>query len=348
MPRARKPASPFRYFNSSPEVIRLVVLMYVRFPLSLRNVEDLLFERGIDICHETVRLWWNRFGPMFAGDIRRQRVSRMRGFRHWRWHLDEMYVKLNGEMVYLWRAVDHEGGTAMAGIICADGSDGGMRGYAPGVHLRSYRVVPRIGSAVDIDVAVALTQAVEDGAELVCMPLSAPRTSPAPFAIQQALRFAADRGVICVLAAGNEGTDLGWPAAFREENCFAVGAYGMFDRVPADTTHADYVQDYPAARGCFLASFSNHAAEAFEHPDLLAPGVACVTTSPGGVGAISGTSAATAHVAGIAAVLLEIFPDDRVLPADQKIQRIRTRLLGIAESFSWGRAMEGWGQAMLR
>jgi len=50
--------------------------MYVRFPLSLRNVEDLLFERGIDLCHETVRLWWNRFGPVFAADIWRQRVSR--------------------------------------------------------------------------------------------------------------------------------------------------------------------------------------------------------------------------------------------------------------------------------
>ena len=86
-----------------------MVMMYVRFPLSLRNVEDLLFERGIDICHETVRYWWNRFGPLFAADIRRQRVQRMNGFRHWRWHLDEMYVKLNGEMVYLWRAVDHEG-----------------------------------------------------------------------------------------------------------------------------------------------------------------------------------------------------------------------------------------------
>jgi len=61
------------------------------------------------MCHETVRFWRNRFGPLFAGDIRRQRVSRMRGFRHWRWHLDDMYVKLNGEMVYLWRAVDHEG-----------------------------------------------------------------------------------------------------------------------------------------------------------------------------------------------------------------------------------------------
>ena len=109
MPRPRKPQSPFRYFNSSPEVIRLVVMMYVRFPLSLRNVEDLLFERGIDLCHETVRFWWNRFGPMFAADIRRQRVSRMRGFRCWRWHLDEMYVKIGGEMHYLWRAVDAEG-----------------------------------------------------------------------------------------------------------------------------------------------------------------------------------------------------------------------------------------------
>ncbi len=83
--------------------------MYVRFPLSLRNVEDLLFERGIDICHETVRHWWNRFGPLFAADIRRQRVSHMRGFRHWNWQLDEMYVRANGEMVYLWRAVDQEG-----------------------------------------------------------------------------------------------------------------------------------------------------------------------------------------------------------------------------------------------
>ena len=52
MTRPLKPTSPFRYFNSSPQVIRLVVMMYVRFPLSLRNVEDLLAERGIDICHE--------------------------------------------------------------------------------------------------------------------------------------------------------------------------------------------------------------------------------------------------------------------------------------------------------
>jgi putative transposase len=102
-------SNPFRYFNSSPEVIRLVVMMYVRYPLSLRNVEDLLAERGIDISHETVRFWWNRFGRMFAAEIRKRRVAHMRGYPQWRWHLDEVFVKVNGRLCYLWRAVDHEG-----------------------------------------------------------------------------------------------------------------------------------------------------------------------------------------------------------------------------------------------
>ena len=100
--------NPFRYFNSSPEVIRLAVMMYVRYPLSLRQVEDLLVERGIDVCHETVRFWWNRFGPLFAGEIGRPRVDR-RNWSNWRWHLDEVFVRINGETYYLWRAVDHEG-----------------------------------------------------------------------------------------------------------------------------------------------------------------------------------------------------------------------------------------------
>ena len=67
--------NPFRCFNSSPEVIRLAVMMYIRYPLSLRQVEDILFERGIDISHETIRYWWNRFGPMFAREIRKRRVD---------------------------------------------------------------------------------------------------------------------------------------------------------------------------------------------------------------------------------------------------------------------------------
>jgi putative transposase len=101
--------SPFRYFKTSPEIIRLAVMMYVRFPLSLRNVEDLLHERGIDISHETVRFWWNRFGPIFAAEVRKKRIQQMHAHSNWQWHLDEVFVKINGETHYLWRAVDHEG-----------------------------------------------------------------------------------------------------------------------------------------------------------------------------------------------------------------------------------------------
>ncbi len=101
--------SPFRYFKASPEIIRLALMLYIRFPLLLRNVEDLLHERGVEIGHETVRYWWNRFGPMFAAEIRGKRVDAMRACRQWQWHLDEVYLKINGMTHYLWRAVDHEG-----------------------------------------------------------------------------------------------------------------------------------------------------------------------------------------------------------------------------------------------
>jgi transposase-like protein len=66
---------PFSHFDSSHEVTRLAVMMYVRYPLSLRNVEDFLSERRIGSCHKTVRFWWNRFGPIFAADIRRKSVD---------------------------------------------------------------------------------------------------------------------------------------------------------------------------------------------------------------------------------------------------------------------------------
>jgi len=112
--------NPFRYFNSSREVIRLTVMMYIRYPLSLRQVEDILFERGIDICHETVRFWWNRFGPMFAAEIRNRRGDH-RLYSNWRWHLDEVFVRINGEMHYLWRAVDHEG--EVLEVFAAKGRD---------------------------------------------------------------------------------------------------------------------------------------------------------------------------------------------------------------------------------
>ena len=81
-------------------------MYYVRYPLSLRNVEDILHERGIDICHETVRYWWNKLGPIVAKELKKKRTHAP---SKWRWHIDEVFVKINGENHYLWRAVDHEG-----------------------------------------------------------------------------------------------------------------------------------------------------------------------------------------------------------------------------------------------
>ena len=81
-----------------------VVWLYFRFPLSYRDVEDLLAERGIDVSYETVRRWALKFGLAYARKLRRLR-PRSDG----RWHLDEVFVSINGKRMYLWRAVDSEG-----------------------------------------------------------------------------------------------------------------------------------------------------------------------------------------------------------------------------------------------
>jgi putative transposase len=85
--------SLLRYYRTSPEIIRVVVMLYVRSSLSLRNVDDLRHERAIEVSHETGRFWPMRFGPMFAAEIRKKRVRVMRASR-WRWHLDGVFVRL--------------------------------------------------------------------------------------------------------------------------------------------------------------------------------------------------------------------------------------------------------------
>ena len=86
------------------EIIQQAIWLYVRFTLSFRDVEDLLAERGIMVSYETVRRWVNHFGPMIAADLRKRRPK-----PHTTWHLDEVYLKIDGRLVYLWRAVDSEG-----------------------------------------------------------------------------------------------------------------------------------------------------------------------------------------------------------------------------------------------
>jgi transposase-like protein len=91
-------------YRFPPEVIHQAIWLYLRFTLSFRDVEDLLAERGIAVSYETVRRWVNHFGPMIAGRLRKRRPK-----PHATWHLDEVYLKIDGRMVYLWRAVDAEG-----------------------------------------------------------------------------------------------------------------------------------------------------------------------------------------------------------------------------------------------
>jgi putative transposase len=91
-------------YRFPPEIIRQAIWLYLRFTLSLRDVEDLLAERGIVVSYETIRRWVNHFGPTIAAELRKRRPK-----PHASWHLDEMYLKIAGRMVYLWRAVDAEG-----------------------------------------------------------------------------------------------------------------------------------------------------------------------------------------------------------------------------------------------
>ena len=94
----------FSGYRFPPEIIQQAIWLYVRFTLSFRDVEDLLAERGIVVSYETVRRWVNHFGPMIAADLRNRRPK-----PHTICHLDEVYLKIDGRLVYLWRAVDAEG-----------------------------------------------------------------------------------------------------------------------------------------------------------------------------------------------------------------------------------------------
>ena len=87
-----------------PDVIRHAVWLYFRFTLSLRDVEELLAQRGIEVSYETIRCWTVKFGRLFANNLRRSRPKPTG-----RWHLDEMVVKIGGKRMFLWRAVDDEG-----------------------------------------------------------------------------------------------------------------------------------------------------------------------------------------------------------------------------------------------
>ena len=102
----------FKGHRHKPEVIRQAVWLYYRFSLSLRDVEEILAERGVDVSYEAIRNWCSKFGRQIARNLKRQRPAPSP-----RWHLDEMVSRIGGKQMYLWRAVDDEGevlGTTVA------------------------------------------------------------------------------------------------------------------------------------------------------------------------------------------------------------------------------------------
>ena len=96
--------SPYRGHRFPPEIISHCVWLYFRFGVSFRDVEELMAARGVLLSYETVRRWCDKFGKQYAAGLRRQR------FRTGdKWHLDEVFLKINGITHYLWRAVDQNG-----------------------------------------------------------------------------------------------------------------------------------------------------------------------------------------------------------------------------------------------
>ena len=99
------PAGPARYKNHRfpGEIISHGVWLYYRFPLSYRDVQELLFERGVDVTHEAIRQWCLKFGQDYANQLKHRRPRPGD-----KWHLDEVFLTINGKRHYLWRAVDQD------------------------------------------------------------------------------------------------------------------------------------------------------------------------------------------------------------------------------------------------
>jgi subtilisin len=206
---------------------------------------------------------------------------------------------VRGEKQDDWRDNGAGHGTHVAGIVAARGMNGrGVRGLAPGVRLRSYRVFGKgAEGASNYSILKALDRALADGCDLVNISLGGPDQDEAT---RSAIIDARAQGTLVVCAAGNDGRGpVSYPAA--EQLAIAVSAMGRKGTFPADSTHAaEIMAPYGKDRASFIAAFSNVGHEI----DLTGPGVAIVSTVPGGYAAWDGTSMACPAVTGAAAALL--------------------------------------------
>jgi len=230
-------------------------------------------------------------------------------------------------------------GTHVAGIVAGRGvPPGGISGVAPGVTLHSYRVFGKdSGQASSYSIIKAIDAAVDDGCDIINMSLGGGAPDEATRAAIEDARL---RGALVIVAAGNDGRGpVSFPAS--DALALAVSAMGRVGTFPAGVPEAEYVA---APRGRdrndFLASFTNVGPEI----DLVGPGVAIVSTVPGGHAAMSGTSMACPAVTGMAARILGRRRDLLELPRDRaRSDALARALLATAEPLGFGAANEGQG-----
>lgn len=237
-------------------------------------------------------------------------------------------------------------GTHVAGIIAARGpAPTGMRGIAPHVTLRSYRVFgEKKHGASNFAIAKALDRAVADGCDLINMSLG----GGAPdVATQEAIADACSQGVVVIAAAGNDTrSPVSFPAA--DSLAIAVSAMGRKGTFPSDATQSgDVAKPFgnPDKKN-FIASFSNVGPEI----DLTAPGVGIISTFPGGYAVLDGTSMACPAVVGIAARVLSSAPHAPILAMAHKQARsdkMAQVILQAAKMLGFGPVFEGSGMILL-
>jgi subtilisin len=211
---------------------------------------------------------------------------------------------VSGEDESLWYEDASGHGTHCAGVVAATIAAGrGVKGYAPEAKIMAYKAVPKNAPGLStFAISRAIDQALADGCDIINMSFRSPVVQTS---ISTRVEAANEKGVLCVAAVGNDAGGIGYPAGFQ--SVMGVGAFGKWGTYPADSLHAEGESGRHSSDGkYFLASFSNFG----ENLDFCAPGVAVVSTVPGGdYGVRDGTSMACPQVAGIAALALSAHPE---------------------------------------
>ena len=230
-------------------------------------------------------------------------------------------------------------GTHVAGIVAGRGAPGtGMIGVAPHADIRSYRVFPKSGgSTSNVEIAKAIYSAVQDNCDVINMSLGGGLADPV---LNEAIGYAFEHGVVCIVAAGNDGRKpVSYPAWFKR--AVAVAALGHEGTLPNNSTEiADIDVRSRQDPMVFLAAFSNIGREI----DFAGPGVGIVSTVPGGYAVMSGTSMACPAVTGVAAVLLSRTPHLLNAPRDMnRSLAVLESLRSVSRTAGFLQQIEGFG-----